>query len=341
MKKTSIIGLIFVILALFLGAKKYFSESPITPKFTTLKQGDLRSTIREKGSVKSSNYSKVFAKSSGIIKTVLVREGNIVSAGNSLLIFDTQSLRSKLQEAKLQHALQELKLNTLKHDLETKKPLAESGIIPSGDIQILHTKIDEATILEQIVSNNIKTIQNELENQSCQAPIHGKILSKYVESGESVSSGMLLFEIAGTGQLEVETQTNEIDAYHVKVGQAATVSSEGLQGKKIAGKISRIGSKINQENGAYTVKITIELSPLSSDISLIPGNQVQVEIITHEKKNVSYLPIQCVLYDENLSYVWVLEKEQKIKKWVKTGLETKDWIEIISGLNTSDKIIIK
>jgi len=40
------------------------------------------------------------------------------------------------------------------------------------------------------------------------------------------------------------------------------------------------------------------------------------------------------------SWVYVLVDGKKVKKEIKTGLETEDWIEVVSGLSPQDKVVV-
>lgn len=84
----------------------------------------------------------------------------------------------------------------------------------------------------------------------------------------------------------------------------------------------------------------VEVNIDNSDNMLKPGMFARVELILDKHFNVLTVPLQCVRKDEKGSFVFTVSEDfTAIKKYVQTGLESNNKIEIVSGLNDSEKVV--
>jgi multidrug efflux pump subunit AcrA (membrane-fusion protein) len=107
------------------------------------------------------------------------------------------------------------------------------------------------------------------------------------------------------------------------------------------GTMTRAGSPTEMRVMAATGTAIVRLG-LGSATRLTPGTPVQVEIQTEEHKDVVIVPALAIVRDEDKTYVYVVGADQKAhRKPVVLGIVAGEDAEVRSGVNASDKVIVK
>lgn len=114
------------------------------------------------------------------------------------------------------------------------------------------------------------------------------------------------------------------------------VSIPDMDNLKIEGKIDFTNPEINSASRINLVRVSIP----NKDNLLKTGMPVYV-LVENESRKTLTLPTDAVIRDGKMATVWVkTAKNTFVNRMVKTGLETDDRIEILSGVKEGDDIVI-
>lgn len=226
---------------------------------------------------------------------------------------------------------------------------------------------------------SLKELNTSLNRTTIKAPASGIISSLSVEKGERVlgtiqMTGTEIMTISNLNAMEVQVDVTENDIPKVKVGDNVDIEVDAYTGKKFKGTVSELANsasnlKSTAMTGAATsdqvtnfiVKIRIDATSYKELINqgnkypFRPGMSASVDIFTNKVENVNTVPIQAVtvrekdnikkeeekLKDsdyEEVVFKIVADTLQKIK--VVTGIQDDEFIEIKSGLNKGDAIVV-
>ncbi len=196
----------------------------------------------------------------------------------------------------------------------------------------------------QLSQNNA---QKKLEDYIITAPISGTVVMKNVKAGDKIDNTNMLTEMAviyDMSGLECELAVDELDIKNVEVGQTVVITSDAVEGKRYRGEVSNISVNGTTANGVTTYPVTIIITDYDKD--LLPGMNIDVEIITSKVDDVLSVPISAVMRG-NKVYV---KGEKSNKKdpapegyksvSVETGAYDSHYIEIKSGLSLGDIIYV-
>jgi RND family efflux transporter MFP subunit len=172
------------------------------------------------------------------------------------------------------------------------------------------------------------------------SPVSGSVVTLPVKLGEYVSPGQLVALVANKGNIQIKSYIASNDVENVKVGGKVLVS------EKYEGVISRVASGIDP----VTQKVEILIEITDENISkLVIGEFVKVQIevadpvenIDENNKSQSLLlPLRAVKLDPNQAVVFTVDSDNKIvAKVVVVGEIKGDQVEILSGIQSGDKII--
>lgn len=236
----------------------------------------------------------------------------------------------------------------------------------SGAVQ----SVEAARFNVQSAQANLKQARSNLSRTSIIAPISGVVSRVGVERGERVvgtyqMSGTEMFRIADLYEMEARVDISENDVLRVTVGDTAEVDVAAYPNKKFYGIVTEIAKSANTTAGLagvttdqvtnFTVRIAINKDDYSGLINtqekrypLLPGMSAQVEIRTRRAGDVISVPIQAVTTrtdtantsaDKLQEIVFVVKGGEAHATAVTTGIQDDRYIEIKSGIETSNEIV--
>ncbi len=262
----------------------------------------------------SSISSRVMGR---IEKLYFKTKGDYINKGDKLYDIYSEELNIAKQEYQL--ALQKTKLP--RNDFVDAKQ-----VIEAAKNKLLLYGITEEQ-LKDISSSSITTIFSSY---------NGYITDLAVKEGDYVMQGAVIFKIADLSSLWVEVQVYPTQLKNIYMEADATVTFPDFPDKSFTGKIDFINPELN--SGTQLDLIRVEIP--NKDLLIKPGMSAIVSLKHHLHKALA-LPVDAVIRDSKGAIVWVQTSANTYKsRMVKTGIESDDKIEIISGLTEGDVVVI-
>jgi RND family efflux transporter MFP subunit len=324
-------------------------------------------SVYASGLVKSKNQYQVFATVSGIIKNILVAEGDTVKAGSLLfeLVDDAQRLnkenaalnakfadlnanKGKLNEAKL---LLELAKNKMKNDSALyfrQKNLWEQQVGSKIELEqrelnyqnaktgFYSAKVKYDDLVRQLDLNASLTqknlsISNKLESDfSIKSDIDGIVYSINKNRGEIVSPQTALAVIGDAQHFILEMQVDEYDILKIKKGQSVIVTLDSYKGQTFEAKVTKINPLMNERSKTFIVESEFVKAPEL----LYPNTSFEANVVLFSREKALLIPRSCLISDSLV----IKSNGDTIK--VKTGLKDYQKIEILSGITAADELLI-
>lgn len=164
----------------------------------------------------------------------------------------------------------------------------------------------------------------------------GYITDLNISEGAYLSEGGTILTLADLSTLWAEAQVYSSQMALIHRDTKVIVSIPDMDNLKIEGKIDFTNPEINSASRINLVRVSIP----NKDNLLKPGMPVYV-LVENESRKTLTLPTDAVIRDGKMATVWVkTAKNTFVNKMVKTGLETDDRIEILSGVKEDDEIVI-
>ena len=165
-------------------------------------------------------------------------------------------------------------------------------------------------------------------------------VGQIIASGISnVNGGTALATIADMSRLFIIADIDETDIGSVKIGHAVTITADAFPDKKFKGVVKRIAPQGLVENSITIFKVKIEVLGKGRKI-LKPMMSANIEIVTDHVENTMLTSRAGIREGENEKFVMVLKNDNPEKVIVKTGIRNPIQIEIVSGLNPDDEVIL-
>ena len=324
-------------------------------------------SVYASGSVESIDQYQVFASVNGIISSVNVAEGDVVDAKTKLFSIFNESSRINRENAELNAEFSDInsnnsKLNDLKLAIELAKNKMLNDSITFSRQKILYSKeaisssqleqselvyqssktnylsnqlkyIDlkkQLNLTDKQSKNNVKLTQ-ELENDFfITSDIKGRVYSILKKKGEMVNTQTPLAIIGDAKAFKIVIEVDEYDIIKIKKGLKIVVSLDSYKGQTFEAVVSKIDPIMNERSKTFT----IEAAFINQPPVLYPNLTLEANIVIKTKPNILTIPRKYLINDQ---YV-VLENGEK--KYIKIGLKDYEKVEVISGIDKTDKIII-
>jgi multidrug efflux pump subunit AcrA (membrane-fusion protein) len=266
--------------------------------------------------------------------------------------------------AKAQEAVRQLEESTTfaKNDLDRITKLVESGSLPGETLEKArvehvaelsklssakrHLEMLEAGYTKTVIAMQdaaIKESQAKLDLAKARlnecvifAPFSGTITRVHVRPGDMASIKAPLLEMADMSSLVIRVAVPEAHASAVQEGMAAHVSLDSLPGKAFTAKVVRVYPELDRRMRTRTVELK-----LAEPAGLAPGMFARVSLVLESIENAVTVPQQSILLTPaggQVAFV-VAEGKAAVRK-VKTGIEQAGRVEVLTGLEPGEKVIV-
>ncbi len=310
---------IIVFLTISCNKKKDHSKEkpPVVVDIIVAWQEIILSTIEVNGSALSEEMIDLQPEISGRLVFLNLPDGGNVKAGTILARINDNELQAQLEQQKVQLALAkktEQRLNTL---------LAINGVTQA--------EYDAAFGQMNTLSASIKILNAQIDKTIIKAPFNGILGLRLVSLGAYITPQTILGTLQQTDKIKIDFSVPESYSSVLKIGNTIQVQSNGNDVKQTA-IINSIDPQIRIDNRSIKVRARLQSG------SLQPGEFVKV-IINSDRKGIM-VPSNSIIPDASSNKVVVIKKKKACFVNVETGVRNADAIELLSGVESGDSIVV-
>lgn len=292
----------------------------------TVKPESFEHKIEVRGGVESRTNVDVSAKIPGEIKTVYVKEGQRVKAGQTLMVLDDEVTRNNIAE--LETALE---LATVVAQKQAN--LWEKNI--GTEIQYLEAKNNKESL-----ERKLATAKSQLRQSIVEAPFSGSIDAVIAKKGEMAQPGLPLLRIVNPDDVHINADVSERFIGKFKIADPVEVYFPS-QDKKLVTQIKSVGQVINSQNRTFQIEVYLP----KLDFAVKPNQVVVLNLKDYQNDEAFILPTKLIQKDQAGAYVYEIVKDGENtvakKLHVETGLSFKNETEILKGVKKGQQIAYK
>lgn len=293
---------------------------PIRVKTITISSKERQAYEIVVGTVRSKTRSVIEAKVSGKIETLLVVPGQSVKAGELLARLDAREIQAKLEQAKALY-------DQAASDLKRYTALLESGAVTQieYDARVAQYKVAEASL---------KEAQTMLGYAEIIAPFDGVITRKIADVGDLAYPGKPILEIEDPRYLRFEANVPEALYNIIKLGNKYRISIPTMK-EEIEGVVSEIAPVADPNTRTFLVKLDL---PQHSGLRTGQFGRLRVPVSQSAALRV---PSQAIVVRGQMEIAFVVETNLARMRLVKTGERVGNEIEVLSGIDPNEQVIIE
>lgn len=271
------------------------------------------------GTVQPKLRARVEAKLSSRIEEVFVAPGQAVTRGASLATLDAREVQARLDQARAV-------LSQADKDFQRLQPLLRSNAISPQDFDAADAKL-------RIAKSAVVEAETMLTYTKIVAPFDGVITRKLADVGDLAMPGKPLFEIESPTSLRFEADVPEALVERVQMGQTLSVRLNAVP-QPITGTVAEIAPMADPGSRTFLTKL---------DLAQVPGiraGQFGRMKVTVGDSDVLLVPTSAVVRRGQMELVRVVKSGRASMRIVSTGKLLVDQVEIISGLDAGETVIL-
>lgn len=335
--------------------------APVGVTVAAAHEEPLAVAYRASGTVRGRTTTVLTSKTMGYVRSVRVRPGDRVTAGQPLVQLEANDVRASVAraraaldqstEAKIEaeNALEAARAaaKVAKSSHERAAALLEDNAIPQQQYDEAEARWQGAAAQEQMALARIRALASSIDEAKAAlggaqvtlgyadiiAPFAGRVLERRVDPGTLAAPGTPLLVVADEGTLRVEVAVEESRADQVKVGDDADVEIETLP-HPIGGHVGEIVPSVDVASRAFLVKV--DLPP---DVgALRPGTFARVGFHVGTRTRL-VVPTAAITSFGALDRVFVMEGGRARLRMITRGDTQGAWTEVLSGLSANERVI--
>ena len=260
----------------------------------------------------------------GVVKRVLVSEGQTVGKGQLLAEMDDTQARNLLSGAEAQ-------MTQANDALERFKMLHDNGSLPEIQWVEIQSKVAQA-------QSQLEVAKKNLADCRLVAPVGGIIGIKLIGAGETAIPSQAVVSILDISTVKVKVAIPEAEVGAINAHTPTSIQVEAIN-KKYQGSLIEKGVQADALTHTYDIRIHVA----NSDRKLLPGMVASVRFISDGSQAIGskMIPVTAIQKKTDGSlFVWTVGKDSTAHRTTVTMGQTQgNYVNIIDGLSIGDRIV--
>lgn len=271
------------------------------------------------GTIQARLHATLEAKVSGHIEKMPVELGQRVKAGELVALLGSSDLRARLDQAEASREQANRnwsRISALFHQQAATR-----------------AEYDDAQAQKRVADAAVAEAEAMLAYAKVVAPFDGVVTKKWADVGDLASPGKPLVDIEDPSQLRLQADVPDVIAAHVHEGAQLGVRVDALN-EEITGVVAEISPAADPVTHTFRVKVDLSATP-----GLMSGQFARLEVPVGES-DALLAPDSAVVERGQLEILFVVADGHAQLRLVKTGRHIGDQVEILSGLDAGDVVVI-
>ena len=333
----------------------------------------ISNTVTLSGEFRPFQEVDVHAKVAGYIRKIYVDVGDHVKTGQTLAILEVPELDAQLQGADAAIRRSKDAVRRAKGDLDRAESMhhathldyarlkqaseARPGLIAEQELDNAMAKDKEGEAQISADEAALSEAQNQLDVSFAEqkqlsvmsdyarivAPFNGVITKRGADTGALVQAGTSsnaqaqpVVSVAQTDLFRLTLPVPESAVPMIRLGTTVTVHVQALN-RDFKGKVARFADAVNQETRTMHTEVDVH----NADGTIVGGMYAEVALTLAKKVNVLAVPIQAVNRNGSETTVLLVNSQDRLEeRAVRLGMEGVNQVEIVSGLDPKDRVVI-
>ena len=276
--------------------------------------------VEVNGTIVANEFAELRPEVSGLLTYLNVPEGQTVSKGTVIARINNADLQAQLNRTKVQLELAETTQKRL------QQLVAVNGI-NQADYDLAVNQVN--TLKADMVYT-----QALIDKTIIRAPFTGVIGLRKVSEGSFVTSTSIISTMQQLANLRIDFTIPESYQQYVKKGANVEVLLDQNGGKRQTARILALEPQVNQTTRNITVRAVLNSGTTS------PGSFAKVYLNASTNKNSILIPTNCIIPEAMGKKAVTVKGGKAVFVTIETGDRREDVVEVTSGLNVGDTVVV-
>ena len=298
-------------------------KAPTRVKTQVVSPGMMDNAQTYVGIVEEREATAVSFTGMGVVKRMLVNEGQVVGKGQLIAEMDDTQARNLLSGAEAQ-------MTQANDALERYKLLHDNGSLPEVQWVEIQSKVAQA-------KSQLEVAKKNLEDCRLIAPVSGIVGKKLVGAGETALPSQAVVSILDISTVKVKVAVPEAEIGGINASTPTSIMVEAINGSYQGGRIEK-GVQADALTHTYDIRINVA----NGNRKLLPGMVASVRFVSEGSQAIGskMIPVTAVQKKSDGSlFVWTVGKDSTAHRaTVIIGQTQGNYVSVIDGLNIGDRI---
>jgi len=286
--------------------------------------------------------SPIYARTNGYLKNWYVDIGAHVKRGQLMAVIEAPEVDQQVEQAVSN--LDTARANLALADTTNKRyeGLLKSNAVSQQDADTAAGTYNADKAIVAANQANVKQLKALQSFEKIYAPFDGVVTARNTDIGDLINSGSAggvktdLFHVSQPGTLRVYVNVPEEYSQGIKPGMTADLSLAEFPGRRFPGKLVRTAEAINVTTRTLLIEIDVD-NPTGT---LLTGSYAEVHLKVPTQASALLLPVNALIFRSEGLHVGIVKDGKVVVSPVTPGHDFGNDIEIVSGLNPDDQVII-
>jgi RND family efflux transporter MFP subunit len=348
------------------------ADAPARAAVVQVRRTPLSTTLSIAGEFTPYQEVELHAKVAGYIQKINVDIGDRVHKGDILAILEIPELDAQVQAARagVRHSQEEITRTQNEvsraeadhasvHAAATRlKQASESrpGLIAeqelddaTGKDRSTEAQVDAAKSTLAAARQQLEVSQADQQHYAAlseysriTAPFDGVVTWRYADTGSLIQAGtsntssMPVVKLSQVKMLRLRIPVPESLAANVRDGEPVDIRVKATN-QHLSGKVIRSTDALDRSTRTMQVEVDVP----NPDYKLTPGMYADVSLRVQNDPDALTLPLQAINRTANKTTVFLVNSQSDVEeREIRTGIEGSDRIQVLSGLNAGDRVIV-
>ncbi len=285
------------------------------------------------GTVRARREVVISPRVMGTIIELPLKAGDLVKKDQLLVRLDDRDIKARLEQARSAASAAETEVLRATSEYERYKRLRSQQAATQQQFEAIEAAYLTAKARLKQATEMVQEAQVTLGYTVIRSPIDGLVIEKTMQLGDMASPGQPILTIQEVGTLRLEAAIREAIAGRINEGDQLRVYIDALH-LELTGTVEEKIPAADPMTRTFLVKVSL---PQRSGLPLRMFGRIYLPAGSATLITVPRNALQRV---GELDLVWVLSEKQPERRYVRTGLELGDRIEIRSGLREGEKVLL-
>lgn len=300
----------------------------ITVRVAPVSIGPVSQIYSTSATLRADRQATVIARAKGVVRRLLVEEGDRVSKGQPLAHLEDDEQRIELDRTRTAFEIEQ-------REFQRARQLVDDELLSNEDFETARRELEEA-------KQALARAELEMTRTVIRAPFAGQILVRHLDVGATVQDGTAVYDLADLDPLYADVNIPERHVARLAPGQKVRLVADA-SGETTEALIERIAPAVDPATG--TVKVTLAVDDTAR---LRPGAFVRADIVTDTHADAMVVPRSALVAEGRRWNLFRLDPTQdKVEQVeVELGFEEGDRVEVSrvvrggQGFGAGDRVVV-
>ena len=249
-------------------------------------------------------------------------DGQIASPGQELVKLDSSATEARIAEL-------DARIKLAGQELSRVKSLSTRGVSAVSDL-------DRVSAEFAVLQAQKKSLEISIEKSVIRAPTRGTVDSNFKSVGEYVDPGVPILRYVRLDRLKFIIGVPERDVPYFEAGDKVAFYLDAFPGEELEGWIYNIQPVADMTTRTFTTTIAVN----NADRKLRPGMIGRSHLVRETHESAIVVPLFAIVTLDDKRYVFIEENGVAQGREVTPGLIKGDQVQILSGLEAGDRVIV-